>query len=196
MGSPEEYLLLATVVLVFKHLCFSSIMLKPSIYLSILMTMTSVVLAANEVKYAPNYCLRFRFNCQSESKRDHVCCLYPLPNGNEAPSRPNNNAMMKFRPIRLPNRKNTEENVSTERPQPINKNPNRTLPNNRRTTSTSAPVIGTSRPRICQRLIVNCVSKPEHRCCQYEVEVAETPEVTSRPETEVITTTASSRIVK
>merc|ERR1711953_433745 len=196
MGSPEEYLLLATVVLVFKHLCFSSIMLKPSIYLSILMTMTSVVLAANEVKYAPNYCLRFRFNCQSESKRDHVCCLYPLPNGNEAPSRPNNNAMMKFRPIRLPNRKNTEENVSTERPQPINKNPNRPLPNNRRTTSTSAPVIGTSRPRICQRLIVNCASKPEHRCCQYEVEVAETPEVTSRPETEVITTTASSRIVK
>merc|ERR1711953_165174 len=196
MGSPEEYLLLATVVLVFKHLCFSSIMLKPSIYLSILMTMTSVVLAANEVKYAPNYCLRFRFNCQSESKRDHVCCLYPLPNGNEAPSRPNNNAMMKFRPIRLPNRKNTEENVSTERPQPINKNPNRPLPNDRRTTSTSAPVIGTSRPRICQRLIVNCASKPEHRCCQYEVEVAETPEVTSRPETEVITTTASSRIVK
>merc|ERR1711953_733622 len=129
MGSPEEYLLLATVVLVFKHLCFSSIMLKPSIYLSILMTMTSVVLAANEVKYAPNYCLRFRFNCQSESKRDHVCCLYPLPNGNEAPSRPNSNAMMKFRPIRLPNRKNTEENVSTERPQPINKNPNRYLIN-------------------------------------------------------------------
>ena len=127
--SPEEYLLLATVVLVFKHLCFPRIMLKPSIYLSILMTMTSVVLAANEVKYAPNYCLRFRFNCQSESKRDHVCCLYPLPNGNEAPSRPNNNAMMKFRPIRLPNRKNTEENVSTERPQPINKNPNRYLIN-------------------------------------------------------------------
>lgn len=72
----------------------------------------------------------------------------------------------------------------------------RPLPNNRRTTSTSAPVIGTSRPRICQRLIVNCASKPEHRCCQYEVEVAETPEVTSRPETEVITTTVSSKIVK
>ena len=101
------------------------------IYLSIFcwLSMISVVQAqqsSKEVKYAPNYCLRFRFNCQSESKRDHVCCLYPLPNGNEAPSRPiANNAMMKFRPIRLPNRKNTEENVSTERPQPINKNPNR-----------------------------------------------------------------------
>ena len=81
------------------------------IYLSIFcwLSMISVVQAqqsSKEVKYAPNYCLRFRFNCQSESKRDHVCCLYPLPNGNEAPSRPiANNAMMKFRPIRLPNRK-------------------------------------------------------------------------------------------
>ena len=66
--------------------------------------------------------------------------------------------------------------------------------NNRRTTSTSAPVVGKSRPRICQRLIINCASKPEHRCCQYEIEAAK-PEITSGPVIEVSTTTLPS-IVK
>ncbi len=37
------------------------------------------------------------------------------------------------------------------------------------------------RPRICQRLVVNCNNSPEHRCCQYEeenpIEVVE-PEIT------------------
>ena len=82
-----------------------------------------------DVKYAPNYCLRFRFNCQRESQKEHVCCLYPLPidlKANEQARRPTNNgAAIKFRPVRLPNRrKNSEETVSTERPQ-VNKNPNR-----------------------------------------------------------------------
>ena len=47
----------------------------------------------------------------------------------------------------------------------------RPLPNNnRRVTSTSAPINAKNRPRICQRLIINCASNPEHRCCQYQVE--------------------------
>jgi hypothetical protein len=33
----------------------------------------------DEKKFAPSYCLRFKLNCQSEQKKKHVCCLYPLP---------------------------------------------------------------------------------------------------------------------
>ena len=55
-------------------------------------------------------------------------------------------------------------------------------------------MVGKSRPRICQRLIINCASKPEHRCCQYEIEAAK-PEITSGPVIEVSTTTLPS-IVK
>ena len=30
-------------------------------------------------KFAPAYCLRFKFNCARPEKKGHVCCLYPLP---------------------------------------------------------------------------------------------------------------------
>ena len=30
-------------------------------------------------KYAPKYCLRFKFDCTSAEKKGHVCCLFPLP---------------------------------------------------------------------------------------------------------------------
>ena len=30
-------------------------------------------------KYAPKYCLRFKFDCTSPEKKGHVCCLFPLP---------------------------------------------------------------------------------------------------------------------
>ena len=34
---------------------------------------------AKTPKYAPKYCLRFKFDCTSEEKKGHVCCLFPLP---------------------------------------------------------------------------------------------------------------------
>ena len=30
-------------------------------------------------KFAPKYCLRFKFDCKSPEKKGHVCCLFPLP---------------------------------------------------------------------------------------------------------------------
>ena len=43
-------------------------------------------------KFAPAYCLRFKFNCNNEAKKGHVCCIYPLPengqvtdNGHKSP---------------------------------------------------------------------------------------------------------------
>ena len=58
------------------------------------------------VKYAPNYCLRFRFNCQRPEKKSHVCCLYPQnPNpsgGEERRPSPNYGTAVKFRPVKLP----------------------------------------------------------------------------------------------
>ena len=30
-------------------------------------------------RFAPKYCLRFRFDCSSPEKKGHVCCLFPLP---------------------------------------------------------------------------------------------------------------------
>ena len=35
-------------------------------------------------RFAPKYCLRFKFDCTSPEKKNHVCCLFPLPiEGNE-----------------------------------------------------------------------------------------------------------------
>lgn len=30
-------------------------------------------------RFAPKYCLRFKFDCTSPQKKGHVCCLFPLP---------------------------------------------------------------------------------------------------------------------
>ena len=30
-------------------------------------------------RFAPKYCLRFKFDCTSPEKKGHVCCLFPLP---------------------------------------------------------------------------------------------------------------------
>ena len=48
--------------------------------------------AGTAKKFAPAYCLRFKFNCNNEAKKGHVCCIYPLPengqvtdNGHKSP---------------------------------------------------------------------------------------------------------------
>ena len=39
-------------------------------------------------KFAPSYCLRFKFNCQNEEKKGHVCCLFPLPENGQVDNQP------------------------------------------------------------------------------------------------------------
>ena len=162
------------------------------------------------VKYAPNYCLRFRFNCNRPEKKSHVCCLYPLPeNGNENEEEkrptPNYGTAVKFRPVKLPKtnpkkgdndnsgsgndqRGDTNPGPSRNKPSasPANlgkgrpkfspsstatsaaaaKQPPLSKPSKK---STSSKIKSGVRPRICERLVIDCINSPEHRCCQYKV---------------------------
>jgi len=128
-------------------------------------------------KFAPAYCLRFKFNCARPEKKGHVCCLYPLPeNAQQAQQQASPGAGLNIRPIRLPISKNpaSSENENEEnRNKPAsNKSTNKknSRPNNRNNSrNTPKPNQGIkNRPRICQRLVVNCKSSPEHRCCLYQ----------------------------
>lgn len=131
-------------------------------------------------KFAPAYCLRFKFNCNNAEKKGHVCCLYPLP---ENAQQANNQQLasssgsgLNIRPIRLPVgiRTPTTEGNTEENKKPANKNNNKknsrpsTRNNNRNTPKPNVNI--NNRPRICQRLVVNCETSPEHRCCQYQKE--------------------------
>ena len=162
------------------------------------------------VKYAPNYCLRFRFNCNRPEKKSHVCCLYPLPeNGNENEEEkrptPNYGTAVKFRPVKLPKtnpKKGDNDNSGSGNDQrgDTNPGPSRNKPSaspanlgkgrpkfSPSSTATSAAaakqpplskpskksrpskIKSGARPRICERLVINCSNSPEHRCCQYKV---------------------------
>ena len=162
------------------------------------------------VKYAPNYCLRFRFNCNRPEKKSHVCCLYPLPeNGNENEEEkrptPNYGTAVKFRPVKLPKtnpKKGDNDNSGSgndqrgdANPGPRRNQPSASLANlgkgrpkfSPSSTATSAAaakqpplskpskksrpskIKSGARPRICERLVINCSNSPEHRCCQYKV---------------------------
>jgi len=141
------------------------------------------------VKYAPNYCLRFRFNCQRPEKKSHVCCLYPQnPNpsgGQEKRPSPNYGTAVKFRPVKLPKvkPKKSEDDTNEENEKDKNGNdkPSASLANLKKGRpefnpgTAKKPVLkkqiqkikSKARPRICQRLVVNCKQNSEHRCCQY-----------------------------
>jgi len=138
------------------------------------------------VKYAPNYCLRFRFNCQRPEKKSHVCCLYPQnPNpsgGEEKRPSPNYGTAVKFRPVKLPKVKpkksEDDTNEENEKDKGNSDKPSASLANlkkGRPEFNPKKPVLkkqhqkikSKARPRICQRLVVNCKQNSEHRCCQY-----------------------------
>lgn len=146
------------------------------------------------VKYAPNYCLRFRFNCNRPEKKSHVCCLYPLPDKDKADQEekrptPNYGTAVKFRPVKLPktNPKKTDNDSNNERgesnsggrnkPSASLANLGKGRPNFNPSTATAATTSkpkssqkkkSNIRPRICERLVINCKNSPEHRCCQYK----------------------------
>ena len=129
------------------------------------------------VKYAPSYCLRFRLNCNRPEKKKHVCCLYPLPDGgsntDQRKTGPNYGTAVKFRPAKLPcTKKKPEEPVvtvtqrSNKKPTPPKKlSP--VTPGPKKKPGKTNPRSPTSRPRICQRLVVDCKNSPKHRCCRY-----------------------------
>jgi len=143
------------------------------------------------VKYAPNYCLRFRFNCDRPEKKSHVCCLYPQnPNptgGEEKRPNPNYGTAVKFRPVKLPKfkPKKTDDEGNEQpdqRDQSGGKKPSASLSNLKKGRPQFNPATPTgikkqtqkiklknkTRPRICKRLVVNCKKNSEHRCCQYQ----------------------------
>jgi len=168
------------------------------------------------VKYAPNYCLRFRFNCNRPEKKSHVCCLYPLPDKGQADQEekrptPNYGTAVKFRPVKLPktNPKKTEIDNNNERGETNNggrNKPSASLanlgkgrpnfnPSTATTATTSKPKSSSLkkksniRPRICERLVINCKNSPEHRCCQYKPitpEIEEAPGGLGTPEDEAL----------
>ena len=89
-------------------------------------------------------------------------------------------AGLNIRPIRLPisTRPESSENENNQenRNKPSaaeklsNNNKKSTRPNNRNNNrNTPKPNVNiNSKPRICQRLVVNCKTSPEHRCCLYQ----------------------------
>jgi len=69
-------------------------------------------------RFAPKYCLRFKFDCTSPQKKGHVCCLFPLPiEGNslgDQSSIPDTVpsvkvGVQKIRPLRIPSRRNGDD---------------------------------------------------------------------------------------
>lgn len=157
------------------------------------------------IKYAPNYCLRFRFNCNRPEKKSHVCCLYPQnPNpsgGEEKRPTPNYGTAVKFRPVKLPKTKpkKPEEDINEQQEQDGTKKPSASLANLKKgrpefNPSNSGGIVSkkqplkkkktNKKPRICQRLVVNCKKNAEHRCCQYQ-DVNPSIDVV-KPEAEII----------
>ena len=158
-------------------------------------------------KYAPTYCLRFRFNCQSPEKKGHVCCLYPLPESADSgalvkPATTGGNVgNIVIRPIKLPismrpssNDDNNENiNYQPERKPHSSTKKNRPGSNQKKSSGTTEAPGSKIRPRICLRLVVNCKSSPDHRCCQYE---EETPEEVPQDEVAEEIKEDSSAVVK
>merc|ERR1711936_444194 len=164
---------------------------------------------SSKKKLAPAYCLRFKFNCNNEAKKGHVCCIYPLPengqvtdNGHKSPLGPK----LHIRPIKLPARTRQplldgSTNLKDDFKKPINNSKKNSRPgasplNTRKGSSTKnrstspRPGDNLKRPRICQRLVVNCKTSPDHRCCNYEQKIKTiTTEATS------VTTLATSTTV-
>jgi len=69
-------------------------------------------------RFAPKYCLRFKFDCSSPEKKGHVCCLFPLPiEGNDLGENSSSQykvpsvkvGVQKIRPLRIPSRRNGDD---------------------------------------------------------------------------------------
>merc|ERR1712223_378723 len=153
-----------------------------------------------------------------KQKKGHVCCIYPLPengqvtdNGHKSPLVPNcTGPKLHIRPIKLPARTrqplldgSTNLKDDFKKPQKSSNSKKNSRPggsplNTRKGSSTKnrstspRPGDNRKRPRICQRLVVNCKTSPDHRCCNYEQKIKIiTTEATSV--TTLATTTAESK---
>ena len=48
-------------------------------FLFVFLVVQVQVINGAKPRFAPKYCLRFKFDCTSPEKKGHVCCLFPLP---------------------------------------------------------------------------------------------------------------------
>merc|ERR1719510_1424851 len=165
-------------------------------------------------KFAPAYCLRFKFNCNNEAKKGHVCCIYPLPENGQATDNNHKSPLgpkLHIRPIKLP-AKTRQPSIDGSNPKEDFKKPQKTTNNNKKNSrpgtsplnrksvnknrSTSPRPDNRKRPRICQRLVVNCKTSPDHRCCSYEQKIntiTTEASVTTSPTTTASTTLKPAR---
>lgn len=146
-------------------------------------------------RFAPKYCLRFKFDCSSPEKKGHVCCLFPLPiEGNDLGENSSSQykvpsvkvGVQKIRPLRIPSRRNGDDSSKDSSSTHAKNNQKRkeaskkkTEEKKRKTTTPKSkikrPSTRPNRPRkpfICQRLVINCKKNPTHTCCKFEAEEA------------------------
>ena len=106
---------------------------------------------------------------------------------------------LNIRPIKLPVRTkpsllDTSDDVNSHKSHKPSVHKKSSRPGNRpnnRNTSPKPDGKNNKRPRICQRLVVNCKSSPDHRCCLYEEKIENNIDELT---TETIITTTSTGI--
>jgi len=150
-------------------------------------------------RFAPKYCLRFKFDCTSPEKKGHVCCLFPLPiEGNDLGEKSSSPykvpsvkvGVQKIRPLRIPSRRNGDDSVkSIESASSTHaKNQQKRKEASKKKTAEKQskpstkksqikrPTTRPNRPRkpfICRRFsTANCKKNPGHTCCKFEAEEA------------------------
>jgi len=115
-------------------------------------------------KYAPKFCTKLKFSCNTKQRQSHACCRYPLP--------PDSYKQRNKSPIsKLKTSKTKEENSSQsvpQRPTLIKKRPLLRKPLIRPTNNFSVKErINSFDPKsaaVCK--IIKCERNPRHRCCQ------------------------------
>eukprot|EP00096_Caligus_rogercresseyi_P004317 TRINITY_DN1853_c0_g1_i1.p1 TRINITY_DN1853_c0_g1~~TRINITY_DN1853_c0_g1_i1.p1 ORF type:complete len:215 (-),score=41.42 TRINITY_DN1853_c0_g1_i1:91-735(-) len=144
-----------------------------------LLMMTCLSVSGTKRKFAPAYCIRLRFNCQRDSHAGHICCKFPLPEGEEAEKEAQRqpHPFIKIRPIGIrPHPIVKEAKPETEEGEEILTESSDNTSTTTTTSTTSRPSNPGRRPRpalnaqprICQRISVNCEETPDHRCCSKE----------------------------
>ncbi|XP_040563642.1 uncharacterized protein [Lepeophtheirus salmonis] len=178
-----------------------------------LITLNKESVQGTKRKFAPSYCRTLKFNCQRESHSDHICCKFPLPEGDEVevPDRPRPLIAIRpflagqrpFTPGKKEPEQETEEAVSDGK---IVESDGTISPTTTTTTTTTASTLvqsnrrgsssrnkpninKSSKPRICQRITINCQENPDHRCCENQNNSEEAPTTTVTTTTTTTTTT-------
>jgi len=148
-------------------------------------------------RFAPKYCLRFKFDCTSPEKKGHVCCLFPLPiEGNDLGEKSSTPykvpsvkvGVQKIRPLRIPSRRNGDDSSIDSAPSTHAKNNQKRKEASKKKTAekqskpitkksqVKRPTTRPNRPRkpfICRRFsTANCKKNPGHTCCKFEAEEA------------------------